>query len=372
MAEPQPHTEASHPGLSAPYHDPTAPLRVGYVPEHFSTPIHILQQKILPQLASPAPLRLELVPFPSGTGAMISSLSVNAIDVAVGLTEGWIAGLAKGQSFYRIVGSYVESPLRWAISTGQGREAEFVGSTSSSEQGQGRGKLDLKGRKLGVSRIGSGSYVMGYVLAEQQGWLSSSSSSSSSSDAPPPPPPFEFVVLNDFKGLRTGVNSREADAFMWEFYTTKKYYSDPAELVQIGELPTPWPSWHIVARSDLLFPPSSSSSPPGGPPTAIPHRNPADSRVSTFLAHLNMAIKYFNDHPQEVLQSIVQSSEMNYGLEDASAWLGEVRFVEDVRCVRSDVVRGCAHLLRKAGVVPREDGDAEGGVRVDEMVVPVG
>lgn len=356
MAEPQSQTESVHPRLPA-------PLRVGYVPEHFSTPIHILQKQVLPRLGSPAPLELELVPFPSGTGAMISALSLHTIDVAVGLTEGWIAGLANGQSSYRIVGSYVESPLRWAISTGRGREAEFVSGTSQGQgHCQGQSKLDLKGRKLGVSRIGSGSYVMGYVLAEQQGWLSSPSLSSAG--APPPPPPFEFVVLNDFKGLRAGVNSREADAFMWEFYTTKKYYSNPTELVQIGELPTPWPSWHIVARTDLLLHPSGQG------------QGPADPRVPAFLAHLNTAIQHFNGHPQEALQSIVQSPEMNYSLEDASAWLGEVKFVEDVRRVRPEVVRACADLLRKAGVVPRggegkEEDGAQGAVAVGEMVVLV-
>lgn len=32
-------------------------------------------------------------------------------DVAIGLTEGWIAGVARGEPV-RIVGSYVQSPLR--------------------------------------------------------------------------------------------------------------------------------------------------------------------------------------------------------------------------------------------------------------------
>ena len=32
-------------------------------------------------------------------------------DVAIGLTEGWIAGVARGEP-ERIVGSYVQSPLR--------------------------------------------------------------------------------------------------------------------------------------------------------------------------------------------------------------------------------------------------------------------
>lgn len=77
---------------------------------------------------------------------MITSLQSNEIDVAIGLTEGWVAGLGKAQAErkeggYRMVGTYVETPLCWAISTGAGRE-----DLSGVE--------DLRGKRMGVSRIG--------------------------------------------------------------------------------------------------------------------------------------------------------------------------------------------------------------------------
>lgn len=51
----------------------------------------------------------------------------------------------------------------------------------------------------------SGSYVMSYVLADQNGWLEKSKS------------PFEVVPLGDFAALRNGVNEGDkADFFMWE------------------------------------------------------------------------------------------------------------------------------------------------------------
>jgi hypothetical protein len=84
-----------------------APLRIGYVPEHFSTPLHFAQRLFA--------LQAELVPFPSGTGHMVTAIRAREIDVAIGLTEGWIAGLGKegveGDGGYRIVGTYVETPL---------------------------------------------------------------------------------------------------------------------------------------------------------------------------------------------------------------------------------------------------------------------
>lgn len=87
----------------------TQPLKVGFVPEHFSTPIHFAKKHY--------GLGAELIPFPSGTGHMITALRSGEIDVGIGLTEGWIAGLGKSQESgdqdggYRLVGTYVETPL---------------------------------------------------------------------------------------------------------------------------------------------------------------------------------------------------------------------------------------------------------------------
>lgn len=85
----------------------SAPLRIGFVPEHFSTPLHFAQKHF--------GLDATLIPFPSGTGHMITALRAGEIDVGIGLTEGWVAGLGKGDmegdGGYRIVGTYVDSPL---------------------------------------------------------------------------------------------------------------------------------------------------------------------------------------------------------------------------------------------------------------------
>ena len=75
--------------------------------EHFSTPLHFADKYFS--------LNAELLPFPSGTGHMIQALKAGEIDVAVGLTEGWVAGLGKADSddkeHYLLVGTYVETPL---------------------------------------------------------------------------------------------------------------------------------------------------------------------------------------------------------------------------------------------------------------------
>lgn len=72
---------------------------------------------------------------------MVTSLQSDEIDIGIGLTEGWITalGLQKDAGF-KLVGTYVETPLCWAISTGIEREFESVDQ--------------LNGKKIGVSRIG--------------------------------------------------------------------------------------------------------------------------------------------------------------------------------------------------------------------------
>ena len=82
---------------------------------------------------------------------MISSLRGNEIDIAIGLTEGWVAGLVGKEQMakndgaadggYKMIGQWVQTPLRWAIVTG--RERDEI-----------QGLKDLKGGRVGVSRLG--------------------------------------------------------------------------------------------------------------------------------------------------------------------------------------------------------------------------
>lgn len=85
----------------------SGPLRIGFVPEHFSTPLHFAQKYY--------GLNATVIPFPSGTGHMVTAIRAGEIDIGIGLTEGWIAGLGKegveGDGGYRLVGTYVDTPL---------------------------------------------------------------------------------------------------------------------------------------------------------------------------------------------------------------------------------------------------------------------
>ncbi|CCF39049.1 hypothetical protein CH063_09986 [Colletotrichum higginsianum] len=295
----------------------TTPLRIGYVPEHFSTPLHFAKQYF--------GLDATLIPFPSGTGHMITAIRGDEIDVAIGLTEGWIAGLGKedapGDGGYRLVGTYVDTPLCWAISTGAQRPE--IASVAS-----------LKGGKIGVSRIGSGSQIMGFVLADQHGWL-----------APDAGAPFsETVILNTFENLRNAVNSGAADFFMWEHFTSKRYY-DSGEIRRVGEIYTPWSSWKIVASTALA----------GG-------EAGLDARVRDLFEKLDKGVRHFNKNQDEAVKYI--STHLDYSEADAREWLKTVKFTDGVEGVKPEVVDKTVAILRKAGVL------VEGkGRQAEDMVV---
>ncbi|QSZ31007.1 hypothetical protein DSL72_000568 [Monilinia vaccinii-corymbosi] len=279
-----------------------APLKIGYVPEHFSTPLYFAQKYF--------GLDAELIPFPAGTGHMITSLRSGEIDAALGLTEGWVAGLGKsdveGDGGYRIVGTYVETPLCWAISTGANRSLNGI--------------PDLKNGKIGVSRIGSGSYVMGFVLADEQGWLDESQSSDG---------PFDVVPLETFEKLRKGVNDGTADFFMWEHFTSKRYY-DSGEIKKIGEIYTPWSSWKIVASTTVL-------------------KNSEDKRLDDLFEKLDKGIKYFQENQGEAVKYI--STSLDYSEEDAKEWLKTVRFASSTKKVDLAVIQKTVATLQKAKVL---------------------
>lgn len=168
---------------------------------------------------------------------------------------------------------------------------------------------------------------MGFVLADKHNWLSPPSTTTTSSA----PAPFDIIPLQTFSKLREAVNDRAADFFMWEHFTSKRYYNN-GEIKRIGEIYTPWPSWHIVARPDVI----------------------GDERMEEALEKLNLGIKYFEAHQEEAVEYI--STELDYSAEDAREWLKTVRFAEDVRGVRASVVEETATVLKKAGVLGREVG----------------
>lgn len=288
-------------------------LRVAYIPEHFSTPLFLAQQ----QGYYGSELNIEFIPVVEGSGRLIKLLNENQVDIAIGLTEAFISDIAKGNETYKLIASYVKSPLCWAVSTGYNRQD--INQLS-----------DLQSKAIGVSRIGSGSYIMSFVLGLQQKFLE----------------PFfsKFPILSNFKNLRDSVNLKfdnnhdeleNSDAFMWEHFTSKKYY-DNKEIKKIGEIYTPWPSWVINCNQTVLE----------------NHK----SQVDQFLTAVNKGIKYFWDNQQEATSHIANN--LDYSKEDAEEWIKTVEFngkLGEEPLDWDSIVVNTAEVLKKAGVLTDSD-----------------
>lgn len=162
---------------------------------------------------------------------------------------------------------------------------------------------------------------MGAVLADSQGWTSSNA----------PAPYADTVVLHTFENLRNAVNSGAADFFMWEHFTSKRYY-DSGEIRRVGEIYTPWSSWKIVASTAL-----------------VDGEGRLEERVGELFGKLDQGMRYFEEHMEEAVQYI--STELDYSEEDAREWLKTVKFPARTEGVDLAVVENTVGVLRKAGVL---------------------
>lgn len=191
-------------------------LRTGGVPEHFNFPWHRAESRACWARAG---LAVGWTDYPGGTGAIVEALAAGELDVATVLTEGAVAAIARGAPL-KVISAWTATPLRWGVHVAASHRA---------------GDLDdLPGATFAISRFGSGSHLMAAVLASQRGW------------APP-----RYTVVGDLAGARRSLAGAEADAFLWEQYTTQPVV-DRGEWRRVGVVPTPWPGFVVVASTAAI------------------------------------------------------------------------------------------------------------------------
>lgn len=190
----------------------STPLRIAGVPEHFNLPFHLALEEGL--------VDFTWTDYPGGTGAMTKALRDGETDIAILLTEGIVADRAKGNSAH-ILGFFVESPLIWGIHTGA-----KTGLSSLS---------DTKKKVFAISRKGSGSHLMAYLVARRESWKEGD---------------FTFVEVGNLEGARRALVEGEASLFLWERFMTQPLV-DAGDLARIGEIPTPWPAFAIAVRREV-------------------------------------------------------------------------------------------------------------------------
>lgn len=197
----------------------TSPLRVVGVPEHFNAPFHIAKER---GLYDNCGVDFAWQTEPKGTGAMAQLLEAEEADLAIMLSEGATARAVAGANL-KVVGTFVNSPLRWGVHVRQGSGIHS--------------KEELKGKVFGVSRMLSGSHLMAHVMAHQLGW-------DLSRDAP-------LKIVGSLDNAKEAMAKGEIDAWLWEKFTTK-HLVDSGDWDIVGEVPTPWPCFVFVASARAL------------------------------------------------------------------------------------------------------------------------
>jgi len=193
-------------------------IKIAGVPEHFNLPWHLCIENGEFEAEE---IDLRWTDVPEGTGKLCQMLRDEETDIAVILTEGIIKDIVAGNPS-KIVQVYVQSPLIWGI---------HVDAKSKYEK-----LSDLENTKVAISRIGSGSQLMAYVNAHNQGWKTDD---------------LQFEIINTIDGAVEALSNGTADYFMWERFMTKPLV-DNGTLRRIDDCPTPWPCFVIAVRNEIL------------------------------------------------------------------------------------------------------------------------
>jgi len=248
-------------------------FQIGGVPEHFNLPWYLTMRNKEYQEEG---INLRWKDFYGGTGQMCKALREKEIDMAVILTEGIIRDIIHGNEC-KIVQVFVSSPLIWGIHVAKNSDYETVAS--------------LKGSKAAISRYGSGSHLMAYVNAQNEGWNTDTD--------------LDFEVIKNLDGALENLPKGNGDYFMWEKFTTKPYVDNGTFRI-VGECPTPWPCFVIAVRNDVL----------AEDPQA----------VQTILNIINATTEEFKDIPS-IDRMISNRYDQKY--EDVQEWLSRTEWSQE-------------------------------------------
>ncbi|GAA4055142.1 substrate-binding domain-containing protein [Flavobacterium chungnamense] len=193
-------------------------IKIAGVPEHFNLPWHLCIEN---GAFEDVGIDLQWTDVPEGTGKMCQMLRDGETDIAVILSEGIVKDINAGNPS-KIVQVYVESPLIWGIHV----DAKSKYETLS----------DLEHGKVAISRLGSGSQLMAYVNANNQGWNTDN---------------LEFEIVNTLDGAVESLSKGTSDYFMWEKFMTKPLV-DKGIFRKVADCPTPWPCFVIAIREEIL------------------------------------------------------------------------------------------------------------------------
>lgn len=239
-------------------------IKIAGVPEHFNLPWHLAIENGDFEKEN---IDLQWTNVPEGTGKMCQMLRDGETDITVILTEGIVKDIVAGNPS-KIVQMYVESPLIWGIHVAANSHYNTL--------------ADLQNAKVAISRLGSGSQLMAYVNADNQGWKTDN---------------LQFEIVNTIDGAVEALTNGTADYFMWERFMTKPLV-DKGVFRRIADCPTPWPCFVIAVREEVL------------------ENNP--TIISTILSIINQTTQEFKEIPS-IDKTL--SSKYHQKINDIQEWL---------------------------------------------------
>jgi len=268
----------------------------------------------------------------------------NEADLAITVTDGFIAGQAAGFNV-QLVGTYVDSPLTWAVSAHPNSPYKTV-----EEMFQNQEKI-----KVGISRLQSGSHTMSYYLADL---LTKQSEKMLLSSQTWQKNQMQFKELGSFSNLRNGISNSDIDIFLWEVFTTKPYF-DSGALKLIGEVSTPWPAFSIIASNSGHFLSGQDSR------ATEMFRNrflPALAEGATFFknnvttssssgAGLRREVQYDSNAVCDDSVSLIVKR-FGHKREDAQRWLQRTHYALPDMSVDAERMRRALSILQAVGLVP--------------------
>ncbi|MEY2764476.1 MAG: hypothetical protein RLZZ205_900 [Bacteroidota bacterium] len=267
----------------------TSFLKIGGVPEHFNLPwIQAFQRQKFQRLG----VETNWIFFPGGTGAMTQALHTGDLDVAILLTEGFLAAYQRGLKA-RIIQCYIETPLQWGIYSCKRDELYFDATT-----------------KVAVSRKGSGSHLMPLIHSEILGKKLAD---------------HQFKVIHH---LQDGILSlqNDCDYFYWEKWMTLPFVQN-GQCKKIGEFNAPWSSFLVVASERCI--------------------NAYSTELLHILAIIEEQVKDFLKDENTALEI---SKQFQLSEQNASEWLSQQNWHHNKNILYQNEIEHALHSLHRVGM----------------------
>lgn len=238
------------------------------VPEHFNLPwILAIEDGAFAE----AGLDIEWTDAPGGTGEMSQALFHEETDLAVLLTEGAVNSILTGNDC-SIHSVYVDSPLVWGV---------FAGHEADDE-------LELAKAPFIASRYYSGSHLMGFVYADQQGRRVNRE---------------DFIPVGGIDGAVEAFKKDPNRLFLWEKNITMPYV-DRKQFKLVDECSAPWPAFAVVVRNEVLA-----------------EKREAINRAMKIVRNYAFDLQYSGEEGAELVAHLYDMQKSQ-----ATDWLGHVKF----------------------------------------------